>query len=192
MAIARREMTLEAFLALPEQKPALEFEDGVVLEKVTPKPVHGRIQSTLGRLIDNFAAERGLAWSFTETRFSVAGRSYVPDLSVYRLERVPVDERGELSRDFDLPPDLAVEIVSPGQSATALVRRCIWYTEHGVTLALLVDPEDRSILSFRHNQPPVALRESDRIDMEEIVPGFRLTVNELMGALSKTGGQTAS
>lgn len=44
---------------------------------------------------------------------------------------------------LEQPPDLVVEIASPRQSINGLVRRCIWYTENGVGIALLVDP-DRS------------------------------------------------
>lgn len=43
-------------------------------------------------------------------------------------------------------PDLIVEIASPGQSISALVRRCLWYVQEGVAVALLVDPDDRSVL----------------------------------------------
>lgn len=183
MAIARREMTLEEFLTLPEQKPALEFEDGVILEKVTPKPRHGFIQAAIARLIDNVAVERRLARSATEMRFSVGRRSYVPDVSVYHWERLCIDRNGELSNDFVEPPNIAVEIVSPGQLVNALVRRCLWYTEHGVELTLLVDPGDKSILAFRQDQAPRALTGSDLIDFGEILPGFELTVVQIMQSL---------
>src|SRR5205823_5058350 len=51
MAIARRRMTLEQFLALDEQEPALEYVDGVVTQKLSPKFRHGLVQG-LRDLID--------------------------------------------------------------------------------------------------------------------------------------------
>ena len=36
-AIEHRRMTLEEFLHLPERKPALEYDDGVITKKVSPK-----------------------------------------------------------------------------------------------------------------------------------------------------------
>jgi len=55
--------------------------------------------------------------------------------------------------------------------------------EHGVQLALLVDPVDRSVLLFRPNAIPRALRAADQIDLSEVLPGFEATVNELFSAL---------
>ena len=66
---------------------------------------------------------------------------------------------------------------------TTLVRKCIWYVEHGVVLALLIDPLDRSVLLFRANAIPRALRTADQIDLAEVLPGFEATVDELFGAL---------
>ena len=62
--------------------------------------------------------------AFTELRATFGGHSYVPDVSVYLWERVPLDARGRVANDFVEPPD--VEIVSPEQSVNALVRRCVW------------------------------------------------------------------
>ncbi len=42
------DLTLERFLRLPEAKPALEFIDGKVVQKVSPKRTHSTIQLTLG------------------------------------------------------------------------------------------------------------------------------------------------
>jgi Uma2 family endonuclease len=63
------------------------------------------------------------------------------------------------------------------------LRKCIWYVEHGVLLALLVDPVDRSVLLFRPNALPRALRATDAIDLSEVLPGFEATVDQLFSAL---------
>ena len=46
MTLAREGLTLEAFLALPEEKPALEYIDGTVRQKVAPRPAHSASAST--------------------------------------------------------------------------------------------------------------------------------------------------
>ena len=43
MAVAGRRMTLEEFLALPEEEPALEYADGEVTQKVSPNCWHGKL-----------------------------------------------------------------------------------------------------------------------------------------------------
>jgi Uma2 family endonuclease len=184
MAIEQRSMTLDEFLALPEEEPALEFEpDGTVTQKVSPKGRHSSLQGEFIKLIDAFGIPRRLARAFPELRTVFGGAAYVPDVAVYRWERIPPTAEGEVPDDFTEPPDIAVEIISPGQTVTTLVRKCIWYVEHDVTLALLVDPVDRSVLLFRPNAIPRALRATDAIDLSEVLPGFEATVDQLFSAL---------
>lgn len=87
-----------------------------------------------------------------------------------------------MANEFTIPPDLVVEIVSPEQSVTALVRRCLWYVAHGAGVALLVDPAGRSILVFRPNQFPQAF-DVGQIDLGDVAPRLVLDVHDVFGAL---------
>jgi Uma2 family endonuclease len=124
-----------------------------------------------------------VARAFTELRTTFAGASRVPDVAVYRWERIPVDASGQVANEFTEPPDIAIEIVSPEQSVNALVRRCSWYVANGVRVALLVDPADESVLAFRPGRPPRAWGGSDRIDVSEVIPDFVLSVDQLVASL---------
>lgn len=183
MATMPKLRTLEEFLALPEEKPALEFQDGVVTKKVSPKGRHSALQFEIAEIFNRFARPLRLARAFPELRTTFAGASRVPDVALYRWERVPLDAAGGIADDFLAPPDLVVEIASPNQRANALLRRCRWYVDHGVGVALLVDPDDASILVFRPGKAPRMLRESDRVDLDDILPGFNLVARELFAAL---------
>jgi len=183
MVVARKLGTLEAFLRIPESKPALEFEDGRIIQKVSPKGRHSRLQVKLCEHINRFGEPDRVALAFSELRTTFAGHSYVPDVVVYRWERVPTTSDGDLADDFRVPPDVAVEIVSPEQSVNAQVRRCLWYVANGVDTAFLVDPVDRSVLSFRIEQSPKLLRGTDQIVLGAVLPDFRLTVTELFESL---------
>jgi Uma2 family endonuclease len=77
-----------------------------------------------------------------------------------------------------------VEIASPGQSITQLVRLCLWYATNGVATALLVDPADRTILVFRHGTHVAALAEADTLDLSNVVPGLQAPVREIFRSLS--------
>lgn len=182
MAIAER-LTLEEFLALPEKKPALEYEDGRVIQKVSPMGKHGVLQFTIAERFNAFARPRRLALAIPELRTTFSGFSRVPDVSVYRWDRIPVDESGKIANIFREPPDVAVEIVSPGQSVNYLVRRCLWYVQHGVRAAMLLDPSDESALLIRPDGTTTALRAPDQIDLQDILPGFELSVQELFESL---------
>lgn len=182
MAISQSQLTLQEFLALPEKKPALEFENGLVTRKPVPKGKHSRLQRVLLDLLEQAGVAPGCA--FPELRATFGGQSYVPDVAFYRWDRIPRDQGGQVADDFFEPPDLVVEILSPKQSVTALVRRCLWYVENGVAVALLVDPGDRSVLVFRPSQVPAALRGLLPIDLSDLLPGFDLTVQQLFDSLT--------
>ena len=51
MAVARADLSLDEFLLLPEEKPALEFINGVVTQKESPKLKHSALQGSLLRLL---------------------------------------------------------------------------------------------------------------------------------------------
>ena len=183
MAISERVATLEEFLKLSEAEPALEFWDGSVTQKVSPKAYHGRLQGKLVEWLNQAAEPLGLGMAYSETRFTTGGVSFVPDVSFYTRERTRTLPNRRIEPDFTQAPDIAIEIVSPGQSVTELVRKCLSYLAHGVRIALLVDADDESVLLFRPGQPPLALRGTDRLDLGEILPGFEVTVAELFATL---------
>jgi Uma2 family endonuclease len=183
MAIPLRGLTLDEFLELPEAEPALEFWDGVVVQKVSPQNLHGRMQYSFAERVNRIAEPLKLAMAFTETRATFGGRSPVPDVVVYRWERIPRDARGKLLRRFIEPPDIAVEIVSPEQSIATLIEKCRRYIELGVRIALLIEPEDEWVMLFRRGAEPRRLRGADRIDLDSVLPGFELTAEELFEAL---------
>ena len=184
MAAARKHLTLEAFLQLPEEEPALEYFDGIVSQKVSPKTRHSALQLELAERINASARPPRVARAFPELRTTFAGVSRVPDVAVYRWERIPRDPNGEVIDDVLIPPDIAIEIVSPKQSVNALLRRCRWYVAHGVQIALLVDPDDRSVIAFLADGAVLDWHGTDQIDLGSVVPGFDLTVERLFKALS--------
>jgi Uma2 family endonuclease len=183
MAVILRRLTLKEFLQLPEQEPALEYFNGMVTQKVSPKQRHSRLQTKLAQHINEFAEPRELAIAFTELRTTYAGASPVPDVAVYVWERLQVDAAGEFLEECVEPPDIAVEIVSPGQPIGELVKKCRWYVEHGARIALLVEPRRRVIRDFRPGRPPAILRGPDLIDLGEVIPGFTMRVEDLFAML---------
>ena len=183
MAITGQRLTLEDFLALPEEKPALEYFDGVVTKKVAPKGRHGWLQYELSSYFNASARQRKVVIAIPELRTTYAGSSPVPDVAVYRRDRIPWGPGGEVPDDFYEPPDIAVEIISPEQSKPKLVEKCEWYVAHGVPLALLVDPDDLAVTVFRPGEAPAVLRGADAIDFAPVLPGLRLAVRRLFGWL---------
>ncbi len=183
MVTVQRGLTLDEFLALPEEKPALEYFDGVVTQKPPHGPRHSRLQSKLAEYVNQYAEPRELAIAFPELRTTYAGASPVPDVAVYSWSRLQLDASGELLEDCLAPPDIAIEVASPGQSLSGLVRKCRWYVEHGASIALLVEPRRRIVRDFRPGQPPRMLSGADDLNLGDVIPGLALRVEDLFAVL---------
>lgn len=176
-------MTLDEFLALPDVKPYLEFTDGLVTQKMAAKPTHGRLQSLLPMLMNQVAGPQRLGIAFPEVRFVTPRWAPVPDVAYYRRERIK--RRGHrLPADFFEPPDIAVEIVSPDQSVTEQIKKCLRYIALGSQVALVIDPDPETVLVFRDGQPLQLLQGDDRINLDDVLPGFEHTVRAMFDALA--------
>jgi len=183
MAIAQQRLTLEEFLALPEEEPALEYYDGTVTQKVSPQGQHGVLQFDVADRFNRFARPKKLALAIPELRATYGEFSLVPDVAVYRWARIPRTPDGKIANRFTEAPDIAVEIASPEQSVTVLAQKCVTFLEQGTEIALLVNPADETVIRFVPGQSPRTLRGDDRIDLDSVLSGFQLTVRELFASL---------
>ncbi len=178
-------LTLEAFLELPETKPASEFVQGRILQKAMPKGKHSRLQKKLLFQIDSIVTPDEVAESFPELRCSFGGRSIVPDVCVFTWARIPRDADGEIANTFDRAPNWTIEIISPDPSSTKVVNNILHCLDHGCEMGWMVNPEDKEITVF-----PVASR-SRLFTLESTeplpVPAFSsalsLTATEIFGWL---------
>jgi Uma2 family endonuclease len=187
-------MTLDEFLALPEEKPYLEWDNGVVVQKdvprdrressdfVPPQSDHGSLQVEVTIQLDRVCREGRFGKVFTETRMVTPGWAPVPDVSYIRRERIKPETRHRLG-DLGIPPDLAVEIVSPDQTVRELLEKCLRYADVGVAVSLVVDSDDETVYAIRPGQPLRVLRGDDRIDLDDVLPGFDLTVRALFDSI---------
>ena len=182
MAITGQELTLEEFLRLPEEKPALEYVARAVRQKVSPEALHSVLTKILCFWIDSFGVPRKLAMTFPEWRTIFAGAVHVPDVVVCAWERIPLDTDELPSGHLHEPPLIAVEIASPDQSRKLLRDDCAWYVANGVALALLVDPENKSILVYRPGVEPERRAGADIVEFGDVLPGFQFVVQDLFDA----------
>jgi Uma2 family endonuclease len=77
------------------------------------------------------------------------------------------------------PPDLAVEVISPNDLYTEVDEKVADYLKYGTLLVFVVNPRRHTVAAHRPGQP-VQLYEGDAIlDAEDIVPGWRLPLQDL-------------
>jgi Uma2 family endonuclease len=184
--VTQPSLTLEAFLAMPETKPASEFVDGAIVQKPMPKGKHSIVQRELTFTLDRPLSAQNLAQAFPELRCSFGGRSVVPDVSVFTIERIPRDPDGTIANDFLIAPDWTIEILSPDQSQTKVVKNIVHCLKHGTAMGWLIDPDDRTVFAYYPNGTMVIFdAPAAQLPVPEFAQSLALTVGEVFGWLVK-------
>ena len=91
-----------------------------------------------------------------------------------------------------IPPDLAVEVVSPNDSAEDLEEKLDDYRKAGVPLIWVIYPEARMVKVLRRDGPPRELREDDELSGEDVIPGFRCPLREILPRRASAGEPPAT
>ena len=185
MIIAPHTMTLDEFLAKYEDSAVLEFADGVVTEKMAPAWNHGILGYFIAKWINDYAHPRELALAIPELRTTDLGTrvSRVPDIAVYVWSRIERDLKAQ-ERGAFVPPDIAIEMASPGQGRREQIERCQQFVALGSRIGLMVDPRTRTIVDVRADRPDRRLRDADIVDLSEVIPGLTASVTELFDSLN--------
>jgi Uma2 family endonuclease len=110
----------------------------------------------------------------------VSGNLLSPDVSFIRRDRLPrtFDEGRKFFRGA---PDIVVEAMSPWDRSGRVHEKAEDYFLSGARLLWVVQPEDRTVTVYRTPTAPKLLTETDVLDGEDVLPGFRLPLADLFG-----------
>ncbi|QEH32146.1 hypothetical protein OJF2_06150 [Aquisphaera giovannonii] len=151
----------------------------------------GWVELKLGAAPLAFCEAHDLGWVLPGTTdyrcFShAAGRVRRPDISFVRKDRPP---GGELPEGFSIvPPDLAVEVVSPRDLASELEEKLDDYRAANIPLAWVIYPDSRSAMVYRSDGSMSRVREDEDLPGEHVIPGFRLPLGAILPTASKGPG----
>lgn len=178
--VAKKLVTAEEFLHWPEPVDGSrqELVRGEVITVPPPGFVHGACCLRLGRKIGNFVDDNRLGVAVADSGFiternpdTVRG----PDISFWKKDRLPEVPAGYI----DVPPDLAVEVVSPSDVFSKVQRKVRHYLDRGVAMVWVVDPEEKTVTVYRSRKDSAFLAAEDEIDGGDVLPGFRMRVADL-------------
>jgi Uma2 family endonuclease len=179
-------LTLDEFLKLSETKPASEFIDGQIIQKPMPQGKHSTVQSDFVSAVNTILKPQRIGRAYSELRCTFGGRSVVPDVTVFTWDRIPRDPSGEVSNTFAIAPDWTIEILSPDQSQTKVVRNILHCLAHGTQMGWLIDPEEKLIfVYFADSRVAVFEETGDRIPVPTFAEAFVLTVGQLFSWLEE-------
>jgi Uma2 family endonuclease len=166
-------------ITLPEAKPALEWVRGRVLQKVSPRYRHARLQGLLWQALTNWAEGRGRVG--TEWRFRVNPpgeriRPLVPDVAYLSYQRLDAEEDEAAQIPFGTP-NAAVEILSPGDRKIDINDKIATYLRAGCDVVIVVDSGSETITS--HDARAVLQFASGMSFAHPALEGFTLDVRAL-------------
>ncbi len=113
-----------------------------------------------------------------------AGLVRIPDVAFVSWDRLP-HRRVPTAPIPALAPDLAVEVLSAGNTSREMTRKCREYFAAGVRLVWLVYPETRAVAVHTTPEHPLVLSEEDTLEGGAVLPGFALSVRELFAELDR-------
>jgi Uma2 family endonuclease len=175
----RSAATEEDLLRAPRDGRKYELVDGRL--RVSPAGGrHGRVCIRLGARLHAFVEERGLGYVFdSSTGFRLPGGNVrVPDASVVARGRFPGEQVPE--GFADLAPDLAVEVLSPEDRSRDVLDKVGEYLQAGVRVVWVIDPRQRTAIVYRSLTDVRTLGPNDALDGEDVVPGFRCRLAEVI------------
>jgi Uma2 family endonuclease len=163
-----------------------ELVNGELIDRGNSGAQHGYVAVLLSAALFNCVSTQKLGAMFdSSTAFKMKnGNKRSPDISFVAKERL--QGLDDLPDGFlDGSPDLAVEILSLGNTVEEIHEKLVEYFDNGTRLAWVVHPKEHYILVYRSSQQPECLLKSiDFLDGEDVVPSFTLPVADLFQKLS--------
>ena len=169
-----RRMTEAEYLALPEEKPYLEYVDGVVIQKPMPTAIHRKVVALIVHALFEHHRRTG-------GDSGPEGRIRLGDGPSYRIPDAAYWAPGRPSGDDSLPT-LVIEVRSPGQTIGELREKCRFYRRHGVEACWLIDPESRSVEVFDAGRDGQRFAGPTEVT-SPAVPGFAVSLAALFATL---------
>jgi Uma2 family endonuclease len=178
--VATKLNTVDDLLALGSDA-RYELLGGELVEMSPSYTDHSRIALFIGGQLDAYSRRTRRGFTTQSDGGYLIARDpdsiLAPDAAFVRRERIPAGH--DFRSFFPGAPDIAVEVVSPSETASDVARKLSEYRRAGVPLVWVVSPKQRTISVYRLGQPPVTLQESDTITGEDVLPGFSMSVAEV-------------
>jgi Uma2 family endonuclease len=156
-----------------------ELVEGVLVEKAVGY-YESRLAAVLIYYIERFLGRHdlGIALAPDGALRLMPGLVRIPDVSFISWEKFP---NRELPTEPipDLVPDLAVEVLSEGNTPEEMRRKLREYFQAGVRLVWLIDPATRTAEVYTSPRKKTALTADQAIDGGAVLPGFRVSLQEL-------------
>ena len=188
MSVQEKLYTVDEFLEIvnaPENAhKRLELIDGVIVEMPSSSPLNTVIAGRIIYFLNAFVLPDNLGFvSVPDGGFALSPHhTRMPDAAFISRERMP-----ELTGNvFPVAPDLAIEVISPSETARRVNDKIALYLQFGTRLVWAVYPKDQKVDVWRSapdgGMIVHTLAIDDTLDGGDVLPGFTLPVRDVFPA----------
>jgi len=174
-------MTADELLHAHVPNKRAELVRGVLVVREPPGGRHGFVAMNLGAVLAVHAKRTGAGAVFAaETGFKLAtdpDTVRAPDVAFVARERVPAAVTKEYPA---FAPDLAVEVLSPGDRPGEVLAKVADWLSAGTRLVWVADPERRLARVYRADGTEAVIPAAGALDGEDVVPGFACSLEAIL------------
>lgn len=182
MRAYERPVTAEEFARIPNDGYHYELVEGRVVRVSPPGSRHAVLAARISALLLQHCEANHLGAVMAVGGFQIATNPDTvrePDIAFVDQARIPAT--GAPDGYWPGPPDLAVEIKSPGDRSSEIQTKVSDYLARGVRLVWVVDPKAQTVAAYGPESAPVLLDVDDVLDAGDVVPGFTCPIRRIFG-----------
>jgi Uma2 family endonuclease len=169
-----RKFSLKEFADLPDEPGKQELSDGELVIVPPAKFIHNKLSRRLFTALYAFLTEGGGEVWFG-AGFQLGPRTVrQPDVAVVLDDRRAADDEW-----LQGAPDIAIEVLSPENSAEDVELKISQYLGSGAKSFWVVSPKVKHVRIYRADGTHTLLEESQSITGESVLPGFVFPLIEL-------------
>lgn len=176
-------MTAEELMELPRGDYRAELINGELITMPLPRLPHGRAATRLGAPLAQFVWDHDLGevyindagFQLTWNPDTVVG----PDISF--ISKARLNQAADVTSYWQGPPDLAVEVYSPGYRSGKVSERISRLFSFGTKQVWIVDLKHSTVKVYRSPLDVTTFSGSDYLEAQDLFPGFRLSLDKIFG-----------
>ena len=180
-ATITKPMTADELLAMPDDGCRYELIEGELRCMSPAGDEHGRVGMELAIPLGSHVKKNKLGKLYlAETGFLIKTNPdtvRAPDIAFVRMERIK--EGPDVKGYRTGAPDLAVEVLSPGDTVSEVEGKVAEWLEGGAQMVWVVSPKLHTVTVYRSLTDIVTLTKNDQLDGADVVPGFQMNVAEI-------------